>query len=67
MAQFTFTDSQERIYSDVDGSPLLAVPGQSYELSVCPDDGRWSASQTTSKAVSAPATTIDDETPKETA
>lgn len=69
MAQFTYTGDDERDYADVDGSALRAVPGQSYELSTCPDDGRWSpvGAKSTPKADSAPVSTSNDETPKETA
>jgi hypothetical protein len=39
--QFTYTADDERDYPEVDGSALHAVPGQTYELSTAPDDGRW--------------------------
>ncbi len=40
--QFTYTGHTETVYTNVDGSALLAVPGQTYELSQAPD-GLWSA------------------------
>ena len=43
MAQFTFTDSEPRVYVGEDGEPLSVEPGKTYELAVDPSDGRWSA------------------------
>ena len=40
--KLTFIDSQERYYADLDGQSLYAEPGQEYELSSDPGDGRWS-------------------------
>ena len=39
--QSTYTGEDVRDYDNVDGSSLRATPGQTYELSTAPDDGRW--------------------------
>jgi hypothetical protein len=55
---FTFTDSQERTYPDiiVNGAVLVAEPGQSYDLTVDPADGRWTVSTASNASTAAPQT-----------
>ena len=41
MAKFTFNGDETLIYSDIDGASLIAVPGESYDISAAPD-ALWS-------------------------
>ena len=43
MAQFTYIDSEERVYPyiTVNGVALVATPNTTYDLDTNPADGRW--------------------------
>lgn len=53
--QVTYTGEDERDYPDVDGSALRAVPGNTYEVSNVPDDGRWAQSAPVAPVTQSPA------------
>jgi len=61
MAEFTFTDSEERAYPYIsfNGGALIAVPGQTYELDADPGDGRWTPASTPIVAPESPQTAPD--------
>jgi len=71
VAQFTYTDTVGRVYPNIayDNATLLAVPGQTYELTADPGDGRWVSAVTTKSqdtapvADSEPSTAPTDPTP----
>ena len=73
MAEFTFTDSEERAYPYIsfNGGALIAQPGQTYELDADPGDGRWvpavapEAPQAAPEAPLAASSPTPDQTPSQ--
>lgn len=62
MAKFTFTGSEELVYSDVDGASLVAVPGETYDITAAPDD-KWTPAGTAPSAPTAEAPQTASEAP----
>ena len=68
MPKFVFKDSQGRTYSNLNGGPLVVVPGQIVVLDEDPNDGRWEPSESPQGAPQAPespAETTHEDSPAE--
>jgi hypothetical protein len=58
--QFTFNGDEARVYLDVEGKTLRAVPGESYDLAEAPDSRFVAASPVTAP----PAPEVEIDTPE---